>query len=265
MKRQKRSVEWFDNDAFWRETFPFIFSEKRLALADEMVGKILKLTGLRGRSALDLCCGPGRFSIALARRGFSVTGVDRTKYLLDRARARARAAQVNVEWIQKDMRDFVRPGAYNFVLSMFSSFGYFEAREEDAIVLGNIFESLRPGGALLMDFFGKETLAKNFQNALVETLPDGTMLVQQPKVVDGWSRIVTDWTVIRKGRAQTFRFQINLYSGQEIRQALEIAGFVDVKLYGNLDGDPYGLNATRLIAVGRKPKRRIFSSRVGAG
>jgi 2-polyprenyl-3-methyl-5-hydroxy-6-metoxy-1,4-benzoquinol methylase len=252
MKKRKRSKEWFDDDAFWRATFPFIFSEKRLALADEMIGKALKLTGLEGKSALDLCCGPGRFSLALARRGFSVTGVDRTKYLLDRARAGARAARVQVEWVRKDMRDFVRREAYDFVLSMFSSFGYFEVREEDAIVLGNIFESLRPGGALLIDFFGKETLAKAFQNALAETLPDGTMLVQQPRVVDGWSRIVTDWTVIRRGRARKFTFQINLYSGQEMRQSMECAGFTEVKLYGSLDGDPYGPNATRLIAIGRK-------------
>ena len=252
MKKRKRSKEWFDDDAFWRETFPFIFSEKRLGLADEIIGKVLKLTQLKAKSALDLCCGPGRFAIALAQRGFSVTGVDRTKYLLDRARARARAARVQVEWVQQDMRDFVRREAYDFVLSMFSSFGYFEVRDEDAIVLGNIFESLRPGGMLLIDLFGKETLAKAFQNALAETLPDGTMLVQQPRIVDGWNRIVTDWTVIRKGRARKFTFQINLYSGQELRQAMERAGFADVKLYGNLDGDPYASNAMRLIAVGRK-------------
>jgi 2-polyprenyl-3-methyl-5-hydroxy-6-metoxy-1,4-benzoquinol methylase len=257
MKRHKRSQEWFDDDAFWRETFPFIFAEKRLALADEIIGKALKLTGVQGKKALDLCCGPGRFSIALAERGFSVTGVDRTKYLLDKARARARTAQVTVEWIQKDMRDFVRREAYDFILSMFSSFGYFDVREEDTVVLRNILESLRPGGAFLIDFFGKETLAKVFQSALAETLPDGTTLLQQPKIVDGWSRIVTDWTVIRKGRARKFTFQLNLYSGQELRQAMESAGFTDVKLYGNLDGQPYGVEATRLIVLGRKPKQSV--------
>jgi hypothetical protein len=34
---------------------------------------------------------------------------------------------------------------------------------------------------------------------------------------------------------------------------MQQVGFVDVRLYGNLDGDVYGLNAQRLIAVGRKP------------
>ena len=121
-------------------------------------------------------------------------------------------------------------------------------------MLGNVFESLRSGGAFLIDLFGKETLAKLFQSALAETLPDGTTVVQQPKIVDGWSRIVTDWTVIRKGRARKFTLQLNLYSGQELRQAMEGAGFTNVRLYGNLDGQPYGIHATRLIAVGRKSK-----------
>jgi 2-polyprenyl-3-methyl-5-hydroxy-6-metoxy-1,4-benzoquinol methylase len=255
MRRQKRAKEWFDNDDFWRETFSYVFAEKRLALASEVVDKALRLTKLEGKSALDLGCGIGRFSIALAERGFSVTGVDRTKYLLDKARAKARSVDITVEWVQKDMRDFVRPETYDFVLSMFSSFGYFDDRAEDAAVLKNIFESLRPGGVFLIDLVGKEILARIFQRSSAETLPDGALLVEQRQIVDGWTRALNEWTVIRKGRSRTFAFHINIYSGQELRQEMERAGLVDVKLYGNLDGDPYGPVAPRLIAVGSKPKR----------
>src|SRR5215471_15744014 len=257
MKRQKRAKEWFDNDVFWRETFSYIFAEKRVALASEIVDKALRLTKLRGKSALDLGCGTGRFSIALAERGFSVTGVDRTKYLLDKARAKARSRHIGVEWVQKDMRDFVRPEAYDFALSMFSSFGYFDDRGEDTAVLANIFESLRPGGVFLMDIMGKEILAKIFQPSSAQTLPDGTVLVEQRKIVDGWTRVLNQWTIIRKSRSRNFTLQLNIYSGQELRQEMEHAGLVDVKLYGNFDGDPYGPDATRLIAVGRKPKKDL--------
>jgi 2-polyprenyl-3-methyl-5-hydroxy-6-metoxy-1,4-benzoquinol methylase len=254
MKRQKREKEWFDDDDFWRETFSYVFAEKRQALASEVVDKALTLTKLEGKSALDLGCGIGSFSIALAERGFSVTGVDRTKYLLDKARAKARSMDITVEWVQKDMRDFVRPEAYDFVLSMFSSFGYFDDRAEDAAVLRNIFESLRPGGVFLIDVLGKEILAKVFQTSSAQTLPDGSMLVEQRKILDGWTRVQNEWTVIRKGRSRNFTLQLNIYSGQELRQEMELAGLVDVKLYGNLDGDPYGPDAKRLIAVGSKPK-----------
>src|SRR5262249_27769241 len=119
MKRIKRKKEWFDDDSFWRELYPFLFPEQRIAGAHEQVSKALALAKPVGKSVLDLCCGPGRCSIALAKKGFSVTGVDKTEYLLEKARARARIAKAKIEWVQADMRDFVRPGSFDLVLSMF--------------------------------------------------------------------------------------------------------------------------------------------------
>jgi 2-polyprenyl-3-methyl-5-hydroxy-6-metoxy-1,4-benzoquinol methylase len=69
-----RKKESFDDDAFWRELYPFMFPKERIADADEQIAKPLALTKPAGKSVLDLCCGPGRCSIALAKRGFSVTG-----------------------------------------------------------------------------------------------------------------------------------------------------------------------------------------------
>jgi SAM-dependent methyltransferase len=257
MKNHKRKSEWFDNEELWRETFPFMFPEERIASADATVKKALSLCKVKGKSALDLCCGPGRCSVALSRRGFSVTGVDRTKYLLDKARARARAAKVRIEWIDADMRDFVRAESYDLALSMFTSFGYFEDREEDNRVLSNVFRSLRPQGVFLIEMMGKENLAKIFQPVSAETLPDGSMMVEQRQIIDDWSRVRIEWTIIEKSRVRKFVFHLNLYSGQELRGKMEMAGFSDVKLYGNLEADPYGPQAKRLIAVGRKPKGTI--------
>src|SRR5215813_3608795 len=111
MNKRNHKKEWFDNDAYWRETFPFMFPKERMEIATETVEKILEITGIQGGSALDLCCGPGRCSLPLAKHGFSVTGVDRSKFFLAKARAGARAARLNVEWVQSDMRNFVRAGA----------------------------------------------------------------------------------------------------------------------------------------------------------
>ena len=262
MKRNRRR-EWFDDDAFWRELYPFMFPEKRLAGAIREVDQVLELTKPKGKLALDLCCGPGRCSVALARRGFFVTGVDRTRYLLAQARRRARAARVKIEWVRADMRDFVRPGAFDLVLSMFTSFGYFDDKREDLTVLQNLFASLRPGGRCLIDVVGKEYLARIFQPTKSETLPDGTRLVQRHEVFDDWTRIRNEWILLRKGRAKSFRFHHTVYSGQELRDRMETAGFVDVRLYGDLDGGDYGTNAQRLIAVSRKPKARKGKSAGG--
>jgi SAM-dependent methyltransferase len=255
-----RKREWFDDDSFWRELYPFMFPERRFADAIREVDQALMLTMPKGKVALDLCCGPGRCSVALARRGFSVTGVDRTKYLLAHARRRAKAAQVTIEWVREDMRDFVRPGAFDLVLNMFTSFGYFDDKRQDLTVLQNMFASLRPGGACLIDVVSKEYLARVFQPTKSEALADGTRLVQRHEVYDDWTRIRNEWILLCKGKARSFAFHHTIYSGQELRDRMEQAGFVEVRLYGDLSGLDYGINAQRLVAVGRKSKARATGS-----
>lgn len=252
----RRSKEWFDDDAFWRELYPFMFSRERLAAGDEQVEQALALVRPRGRAALDLACGPGRCSIALARRGFTVTGVDRTRLLLDRARARARRARVSVEWVRADMRGFVREEAFDLVLSMFTSFGYFDDKDDDRVVLRHVLASLRPGGALLMELVGKEYVAGVFQPTTMVTLSDGSRLVQHHEIFDDWTRIRNEWILIHKGRARTFRFHHTLYSGQELRDRLSAVGFERIRLYGSLQGEPYGRESERLVAVAHRPRAR---------
>lgn len=244
--------EWFDDEAFWRELYPFMFPTKRFTDTPDQIRKVLLLTKPAGKTALDLCCGPGRCAMALAKEGFRVTGVDKTTFLLGKARAKARAAKAKIEWVQSDMRDFVRPGAYDLALSMFTSFGYFADKRQDLHVLRNVFTSLRPSGVFLLDVMGKERLAKILLATSSEVLPDGTLLVERREIFDDWTRIRCEWILLRKGRARTHRFHHTIYSGQELRDRLEQAGFSEVRLYGDLDGAPYGPNAQRLIAVARK-------------
>ncbi len=250
----KRKKEWFDDDIFWEDLYPFIFSEQRFAAATEEVEKALALTKPSGKVALDLCCGPGRCSIALAQNGFKVTGVDRTQYLLDKAHANARASKVKIEWVHSDMRDFARTNAFDLILSMFTSFGYFDDKNEDIQVLRNIVTSLRPGGVCLIDVMGKERLARILQPTKSDRLPDGTKLIQQHEIFDDWTRVRNEWILIRKDRAKTFTFHHTIYSGQELKDRMERVGFTEIMLFGNLDGDEYGPNAQRLVAVARKPE-----------
>jgi 2-polyprenyl-3-methyl-5-hydroxy-6-metoxy-1,4-benzoquinol methylase len=251
MKAPRRR-EWFDDDAFWRDLYPFLFPERRIAGAVEEARMLLRLVRPRGKAVLDLCCGPGRFCIAMARRGYRVTGVDRTRYYLAMARSHARAARVNVEWVRRDMRDFIRPGAFDLALSMFTSFGYFERRDEDLGVLRNVLDSLRPGGAFVVETMGKEILARIFLPMTFDMLPNGTRLYQRHVVRDGWSRMWNEWTLTSRGRAKSYTFEHTIYSGQELRDRMEQAGFVNVRLYGGLDGQEYGPKAERLVAVGWK-------------
>jgi hypothetical protein len=62
-----RTTEWFDDDGFWRVMYPFLFSDRRFEETLEQVEQTVALLNAPGRAVLDLCCGPGRFSVPLSK------------------------------------------------------------------------------------------------------------------------------------------------------------------------------------------------------
>jgi len=241
--------DWFADESFWAEIYPFEFPAPVVDAGVTQVDKAIALSGVRGGDALDLGCGPGRHAIPLARRGFRVTAVDLSPFHLTKARERAEAARVAVEFVQSDMRAFVRADAFDLAVSLFTSFGYFEDPADDLRVLRHVHQSLRPGGVLVMDVASKERLARVLHPTLSQRAVDGALLVQRHQIVEDWTRVRNEWTVVRDGRARTFEFLLRIYSGQELKTLLGAAGFATVTLYGSLDGRPYDLEAERLVAV----------------
>lgn len=245
-------MEWFESEEFWRDFYPVMFSGERFATAKDEVTHILAISQCAGGRVLDLCCGPGRHSVEFAERGFSVTGVDRSPFLLDIARKRGAEAGVSVEWVSEDMREFVRPHSFHLACNIFTSFGYFKDEQDDLKVLRNIHTSLKDGGVLVMELLGKERLARVWQHASCDDLPDGTVLLQRRQLRDDWTRILSEWTLIKDAHARTFSFEHTIYSGRELKDRLLQCGFNRVQLYGSLAGAPYDAKAERLVAVACK-------------
>ena len=245
-------TSWHEDDRFWKRTAPFQFSENRWQAASAEVDNIISLLDLApGIAILDLPCGPGRHSLELARRGFQVTGVDRTAAFIDEARQRAEDEALEAEFIQADMREFRRYESFDAAINLFTSFGYFDDPADDRQVLENFFVSLKPGGKLVIDMVGKEVLARVFRpRDWVER--EGALFLEERKIVDGWSRIETRWIIVRNGTREEFTLKLRLYSGAELAVLLKGAGFREVKLYGSLDGIPYDHEAKRLVVLATK-------------
>jgi SAM-dependent methyltransferase len=243
-------MQWFENEGFWQTFYPYMFSERRMAAAAAEVERVIALSGVAPgpgpTRVLDLCCGPARHGLILAQKGFEVTGVDRSPFLL--SKARERTAGTAVELVEADMRDFVRPGTFDLALSLFTSFGYFSSREEDLAVLRNVRASLKPGGVVILDVTSKEYVISQDCATHWEQWPSGEIHVSHYDVFPGWGRLRVQWLLIDGERARRFEFEHNLYSGQELAALLERAGFVDVRIFGSLDGMPYDTSATRLVA-----------------
>jgi SAM-dependent methyltransferase len=242
---------WHEQDVFW-QTVP-LFDQERLEAAPQEVDATLSMLGIESPAeVLDLCCGVGRHSLEFARRGYRVTGVDRTDAYLQIARQGANDEGLDVEWIQADMREFVRPEAFDAAINLFTSFGYFEDPAEDRQVVSNLYRSLKPGGALVMDLMGKEVLARIFLPRDWTELPDGTLFLQERTVSRDWTWIENRWILVKDGQQREFEISHRLYDGAGLKTLFLDAGFRSVDLYGDLSGTPYDTNARRLVAVARK-------------
>jgi SAM-dependent methyltransferase len=246
-------TEWYEDDEFWESFAPYFFTADRLESSGAEADQLVKLLGVApGGSVLDLCCGVGRHSIALARRGLAVTGVDRTRVFLDRAEVSARIEGVRVEWVQDDMRAFKRSNAFDGAINCVTSFGYFADPAEDLLVARNLHESLKPGARLVIEMMGKEILARDFHERTWERLPNGAILLQERKLRSGWDWLESHWIMIGQKQRMELTFSCRPYSGAEIKEVLKRAGFREVELFGSLSGSPYDNRASRLVAVATK-------------
>lgn len=245
---------WFEDERFWETFGPGLFSEAGWQAADRQVDALIRLVGLPGGArVLDLGCGPGRHALPLARRGFRVTGVDRTPAYLAEARRRAEAEGLAIELVHADMRDFRRPVAFDLVINMFTSFGYFEDEADDLRVARNMYESLRPGGRAVLELKGKEVVARTFRERSWHRLADGSLFLEERRVIRDWTWVENRWMLLRQDKLHEFELGHRLYSAAELRQVLEKAGFAEVTAYGSLDGTPYDHRAEYLVMVGMRP------------
>ncbi|MFX1579031.1 MAG: class I SAM-dependent methyltransferase [Promethearchaeota archaeon] len=250
---EESSKPWYENDKLWEIMEPIMFTDARIAFTTNEIDEIKSICRIAPDEViLDLCCGIGRHSLELARRGYKVVGVDRTRLYLEKAKAKADEENLPVEFVLDDMRTFHRNKTFDVVLSMFTSFSYFEDHEEQMLVLRNIYTSLRPGGRFLYESMGKEVLARIFLRQSWSEWPHGFML-EEREAIENWSKMHSLWTFIeRDGTVHRWHVTHWIYSGTEIKDMLEKVGFSDVKIYGALDGRPYDNEAEKLVVVATK-------------
>lgn len=111
--------------------------------------KMLRPEG--GERVLDLACGSGRHSLELRRRGFEVVGADISPELLEIARREAAAEDLDVTFVEADLRELEFEAEFDLVLNLNDgAVGYFETDEENHKTFEVISRALKPGGQNLI-------------------------------------------------------------------------------------------------------------------
>jgi len=242
----------FDSRRFFEESWPKISQGfESEAEAENEVGWILGHVRPPAEArVLDAPCGFGRHSLALARRGFRVTGLDLSETELGRARERARAAGLTLTLVRQDMRDMEFADEFDLALNLFSSIGYF-SEDEDQLLLERFCSALRPGGAFVLDTRNRDHFVRHLLEEETCRLPDGTTVLIRNTLDLRTSRVHGEWW-LEDGHRPLGQTETRLYSAHELYRKLRPARWSGVELFGGLDGRRLDLDSPRLVIIATK-------------
>jgi cyclopropane fatty-acyl-phospholipid synthase-like methyltransferase len=106
--------------------------------------------------AIDLGCGTGSNAIFLAQHGFDVTGVDFAAPAIEKARRRANAAGVRVQFVVDDLTNLQKVrGPFDFLVD-YGALDDLRAKDRDLYVR-NVVPLTDPGGRYLLWAFEWQT------------------------------------------------------------------------------------------------------------
>ena len=246
------TADWYFDEKLWKEFYGCMFSPAQFVVAEEQVKQIAALIGREPVRVLDLACGPGRHTLPMLRAGYHVTAVDTSPFLMNDLMSRLDSESLHADVVHADMRSFQRNSAFDLAVCLWSSFGYFEAVDDDRKVMANVYKSLDDHGQFIIDTVGKEYMLRQLEPVHVREFDDGAVLFERPQLINNCSRIINDWTLVRDGKVYRTQFSHTVYSAVELQDRLFDAGFTSVAIYGDLDGSEFDADSDRLVVIAGK-------------
>ena len=251
-----QSLQWFES-WFNHPLYLEVYSHRDQDEAARCIRTILSISGLERKdpatiAILDIACGAGRHAHELARLGYCVTGNDLSPFLLEEARKEALNCRLQLELTCCDMRHIPDIDRFDLVVQLFTSFGYFDVKEEDRVVLGKVYTALKQGGWYVLDLINPVQLKRTLVSETRRTSGNLSILEQRAFNDDKITKTIT--ITPRIGEKLSFSESVRLYSREEIYTLLQQAGFSVESIAGNYQGDIFEDNdSPRMLIFCRKP------------
>lgn len=241
----------------WWKTF---FDENYLALwgargnfentKSEVDFIVKKAISKKSGRILDLCCGHGRHSLELAKRGYKVTGLDYSDYELSIAKKEALSQKLKVNFIKGDARKFNLLVKFDLILNLFTAFGY-GTKDEDRHIIQKVHKHLVKGGYFFTDLMSLPWLWRNYLPFNKERAKN--VVVDCYRSFDFLNNVNTEKRVLtNKGKKKIYYNHLHIYSLVELNELLSSEGLKVLKVWGTYKGDQYTLDTKRMIVLAKK-------------
>ena len=233
---------WFDS-----KYYHILYKNRDYLEATRFIDKILKKIKPEKKSFfLDLACGLGRHSIYLNKKGFYVDGMDISKKSLEKAKLNENK---KLKFYLKDMRELDVENKYNFVLNLFTSFGYFQNDKDNKKIFINVNRSLKKNGFFIIDFLNAEKIISKPKTYEVKKINNILFKIEKKhnnKFV--YKKIsITD----RKNK-YTFTEKVRLINKQKFISYLNDLDIALVDTFGDYNLNNYNVESERLILLFKK-------------
>jgi SAM-dependent methyltransferase len=228
---------------FWRLAVP---TEQTQAEVDFLR---TELSASAGSHLLDVPCGLGRHSIALAKSGCRVTGLDSSSECI--AEGRARAVGLPIDWVLGDMRQLEWTAEFDGGYCFGNSFGYLDPHDAP-MFLAAVARAIKPGSRFVLETgMAAESILPGLQKTRWFRLGEIYMLSEnQYRPREG--RLDIQYTFVRDGVVETRPSSSYVFTVSELCRMFSQAGLQPVKLLGSVSGEPYQMGSPRLIVVAAK-------------
>ena len=242
-KQEKQEIPWYEH--WFDENYLILYHHRDRGDAEKQVHLIIDTLQLPLDTAiLDLACGEGRYTALFNELGYTITGLDLSETLIQCGKERYPSLDLRVG----DMRSI--PGAFDLILSLFTSFGYFEADEENEKVLLSIYNALNPGGVFWLDFLNAQQVQDQLTPQSISQLTPAIQVRENRKIENG--RIVKDICFQNDGLEKCYRESVRLFTREQLEDMFRHLGFHIIKTFGDYQGQPWTPVSPRTILVGRK-------------
>lgn len=209
---------------------------------------------------LDIACGTGGYSLALAENKHRLTGIDLDQSMIGAARVKAGGLDVHALFQVMDMLDIgerLDPG-FDLVFCIGNSLVHLESEEKIRRVLMDCHRLLNPGGILIVQIINYDSiLAKKITS--LPTLRDESIGLEFIRTYeqDPAANVVIFRTELRIGtepEQSVVRNQVSLriLKSRDLLGWAASAGFQGLQLFGGFDEKPFSIDTLPLILCGYK-------------
>ncbi|MEO1050462.1 MAG: class I SAM-dependent methyltransferase [Bacteroidota bacterium] len=196
----------------------------------------------------DLACGKGRHSIYLNEKGFDVVGVDLSAKNIEHAQ---QFENDRLHFHIHDMREVFQEESFDFILNLFTSFGYFDSAKENEKAICSAAKGLKPGGKLLIDFLNTYTVVHNLVPC-EEKLIDGIEFKITKRLSDD-GFILKDIEFEDQGKQYRFQEKVKAIRKVDFLHCFEKAKLKLEGVFGDYNLNPYDeKHSDRMIFVVQK-------------